>query len=131
MRRAELSSLIKSGVLPENFVAKALEAVGKKSEAAERDLTDEDILNSEASARAMITATMIQPRIVEHAEADDEMEYLDIPSDDRKHLSAWIKGELPETPIQTTRGEVTSGQLSTFPVQEQGSEPAGAGDHGG
>lgn len=130
MRKPTITDLINSGVLPENFVAKTLESAAKPEDEHEeaqeekRTLTDQDILRSEASKRAMITAGMLMPRIVENAVEDDEIEYLDIPATDRAHLAQWTRGELPEMKVETTDGQnVTVGAVENFPAEGQSDEP--------
>jgi hypothetical protein len=137
MRKPTITDLIVSGALPENFVAKTLEAVGKTAEEEEseaqetRSLTDQDILRSEASKRAMITAGMLLPRIVENAVEDDEIEYKDIPASDRAHLAKWTRNELPEQNVETSNGQVlTVGAVETFPPAGQSDESSGSGNNG-
>jgi hypothetical protein len=124
MRRPNITHLINSGALPENFVAKTLQVLGREVKPASSELTDADLLKGEAVMRAMVTAAMLQPRIVENATTDDECEFYDIPAEDRRYLFLWAKGELPEVPLETTSGEETTvAAVESFPVPEERGEP--------
>lgn len=131
MRRPNISHLINSNVLPQNFVAKTLLMLGKEASQESAELTDKDLLNSEAVMQAMLTASMMKPQIVEHAEADDEVEFYDIPATDRAYLFLWAKGELPEVPLETVDGTGTTvGAVETFPSTEERGKPSGLSTDG-
>ena len=122
VKRPSLTAMIKSGVLPENFVAKSLTSLARREED-DAELTDRDILNSEAVRRATVTYALLNPRVVENAQAEDEVEYDDIPTADRDYIHAWVDGTLESATVETGDGEVTQGELATFPPVERQGEP--------
>jgi hypothetical protein len=130
MRRTSMAVLLRSNTLPENFVSKTLIELGG-AEQQERALTDNDLRLLEDAAQIVITAAMLSPRIVENAEAEDETEYEDIPQGDRRYLYAWVKGEVPDSPVETIEGEgVTVEAVQTFPDGEGSDTVAVSGPDG-
>jgi hypothetical protein len=129
MRKPLMSDLIKANVLPENFVAQTLVNLGREAQG-NAELTDRDLLESEGVQRALVTASMMLPKIVETAIEEDEIEYKDIPASDRNYLFRWCTGKLPAREVETEGGEpVTISQLETFPAEQSGGEPQGSGDN--
>jgi hypothetical protein len=123
MRRPLMSDLIRANILPENYVAETLQNLGR--EVAKNTLTDKDLLEGEATQEALVTASMLEPRIVKEAEGDDEIEFRDIPASDRLYLFNWCTGRLPEVAIDGEGGEsVTVGELDNFSSTEAGGEPS-------
>jgi hypothetical protein len=130
MRRPLMSDLINANVLPENFVSQTLVNLGRETPQKDTSLTDKDLLEGEASQRALITASMLEPRIVEQAEADDEIEYRDLPASDREHLFAWCTGRLPALEVPTEGGQSTTVEaLEKFSSERPREESAGTGNH--
>lgn len=128
MRRPMMADFVKVGGLPENFIAQTVVSVGRDASSG-GELTDKDLVDAETLQRVLLTASMMMPRIVENALEDDEVEYRDIPQSDRNYLFAWCNSSLPETKIQTEGGEVTVGDLETFPARQRAEKPASAGDN--
>jgi hypothetical protein len=136
MRRATFSALLQADTLPENFVSDTLRSIQEAkaehgeqpTEVPEVKTTDKDLAFMEESARILITASMLKPRIVPQAEADDEIEYGDIPAEDRRYLNTWLRGEAPDSYLDLQDGgEVSVGALHTFPDGKEGGASAVAG----
>lgn len=132
VRRQTLTAMIRSGYLPENLLAASIEETarraGKKESDNSKPLTDDDLMKMEASQRATLAAVMFNPRLVEHAEADDEVEFEDMPPEDREYLVRWAKREVREQEISTIEGSVTVEAVETFPDNRR--ESSGTGDGG-
>jgi hypothetical protein len=103
MRRPNITHLINSGALPENFVAKTLQVLGREIKPESNELTDADLLKGEAVMRAMVTAAMLQPRIVENATTDDECEFYDIPRKIESIFSSGPKANCRKSPLRLYR----------------------------
>jgi hypothetical protein len=130
VRRPTLASLIKANVMPENFFSRALERVAKKD--FDGELTDQDLLHSDEVKRLVVTHCLFKPRVVDvvtDADADDVIEYEDIPGSDRAYIHAWFQGTLESSTVETTSGEVTQTELDTFSPVERSGEPVGAGEN--
>lgn len=132
MRKVSMSVLLTAGTMPENFVSRTLKELGPADDAptAARQASDNDLALLEKAARTLITAAMLEPRIVERAEADDEVEYEDIPPEDRQYLYKWINNQVPDVPVETIEGEgATVEAVENFPVSgERGTAPVAGTD---
>jgi hypothetical protein len=137
--RPSTADMIRTGVLPENFIGQSLRDTHKQSANGEDQtpedgqiITDGDVLQLDALRRAQVTAALNKGgalRVVDEPQADNECTYDDIPMSDRNYISAWVKGELAGAPVATTSGEVvTAGALSNFSAAGGSDERAGVGD---
>lgn len=122
VRLPDIADVISTGVLPENFTAKTLEALGNVSNG---ELTDRDLLNNEAIKQATVTATLIELRIVEKPESDDEVSYKDIPPEDREYIYKWATRRLPNALVGTGGGETSVAALENFSAKGRSSESSG------
>lgn len=125
VRKPTITDMIKVGVLPENFIAKSITAVAQGN-IPSGELTDEDLKNTEAVRRVAVTCAINgggKLRVVEHAEADDEIEYEDILLSDREYIHKWTKGETEGATVETKDGEVTQLELDNFSSLERQGEP--------
>lgn len=130
LRKPDIAALINSGALPENFTGKLLSKLDKKETDVEGDndpLKDEDLLSMAAIKRATVTAAMLEPRIVANAVNDDEIEFQDVPKEDREYIYLWATRGLPEVPIEIAKGETTVEAVENFPTEEPSVESIGIG----
>jgi hypothetical protein len=100
VRRPPLHMWISAGKLPENLV-KAMLAQRSK-QALDESMTAEQFKDIFKFMREVIVATVIEPRIVEGAMADDEIDPEDVPLDDAMFIFQWAMagGALPTSQKQ-------------------------------
>ncbi len=144
VRRPTTQSMIKSGHLPDDFFYTQAgrlfadqqaapgdnPAEGEETPEENRDLSgfkDQNLLRVEAITRAIVTASLFWPRVVERVEdeADESVvEYDDIPASDRDYIRAWYEYRLEESTVALKDGgEVKTGEVKTFPAGEQAGQP--------
>jgi hypothetical protein len=96
VRRPPLHMWITAGKLPENLV-KAMLAQRSKQALEESSMTPEQFKELFTFMREVIVATVVEPRIVEGATAEDEIDPEDVPLDDAMFIFQWALsgGALP------------------------------------
>lgn len=120
-RRLPLDAWLLSGRLPDAFVADVIKTLKEKpTTGAElpfvkaEDLKPEEVEMFLSTARDIVTATVVRPRIVEIATADDEISAADVPDDDFLFLFDWAMKGSPDVPVAMAAGMTSAGALSNF-----------------
>lgn len=66
------------------------------------------------TARDVVCASVVRPRIVETATNDDEISAADVPDEDFFYVFEWAMKGSPDAPIAMADGDVSVGALSNF-----------------
>lgn len=110
VRRPPLHMWISAGKLPENLVKAMLAQRADKNALDAAQMTPEQFKDLFKFMREVIVATVVEPRIVENATAEDEISPDDVPLDDAMFVFQWALagGNLP---VAQKKQMISEGQV--------------------